>query len=302
MITDRVRASIKALQSKYLGAGAAMSRRDEASLSLLRDKERKLNTHAQQLHSAGKGIAPRRFPPRVRVRCVRQALTARTSLLSRSLVPGCNRLSGCLRPFFFLFGFFFFIVTVVLLVSMVLTNIDKLLNSECGFSCGYVLTNPKRWNPLDALLVVISKALLPPPPPSVPPTLSSTMEARLADPRAACVVWCVCVCVCVCVACCVAIMQYFPMDYIVVGLVVMYIFFTTLSGVTSIGIRALWILLYRIKARATRPRVTQLPPPPLLLLVDLPCHLCESGSHANPYTRCLLFRFRSFSLACVFCP
>jgi hypothetical protein len=50
-------------------------------------------------------------------------------------------------------------------------------------------------------------------------------------------------------------MQYFPMDYIVVGLVVMYIFFTTLSGVTSIGIRALWILLYRIKARATRPQV-----------------------------------------------
>jgi LMBR1 domain-containing protein 1 len=48
-------------------------------------------------------------------------------------------------------------VTVILLVSMVLTNIDKLLNSECGFSCGYVLTNPKRWNPLDALLVVISK-------------------------------------------------------------------------------------------------------------------------------------------------
>jgi LMBR1 domain-containing protein 1 len=161
----------RALQSKYMGAGAVMTRRDEASLSLLKDKERKLQGHAQHLNSAGKG---------------------------------CSRLYGCLRPFFFLFGFFFFIVTVILLVSMVLTNIDKLLNSECGFSCGYVLTNPKRWNPLDALLVVISK--------------------------------------------------YFPMDYVVVGLVVMYIFFTTLSGVTSIGIRALWILLYRIKARATRPQ------------------------------------------------
>lgn len=45
------------------------------------------------------------------------------------------------------------------------------------------------------------------------------------------------------------------MDYVVVGLVVLYIFFTTLSGITSIGIRALWILLYRIKARATRPQV-----------------------------------------------
>jgi hypothetical protein len=49
------------------------------------------------------------------------------------------------------------------------------------------------------------------------------------------------------------------MDYVVVGLVVMYIFFTTLSGVTSIGIRALWILLYRIKARATRPQVRLAP-------------------------------------------
>jgi hypothetical protein len=169
-----------------------MSRRDEASLSLLRDKERKLNTHAQQLHAAGRGIVRRRLPPpRVRVRCVRQALTARTSLLSRSLVlvPGCNRLYGCLRPFFFLFGFFFFIVTVVLLVSMVLTNIDKLLNSECGFSCGYVLTNPKRWNPLDALLVVISKALL------LPPISAAHSHAMRQDSL-------ILVCA-ACVACCV---------------------------------------------------------------------------------------------------
>lgn len=100
-----------------------MSKRDEASLSLLKEKERKLGAQAQQLHSAGKG---------------------------------CNRLYVCLRPFFFLFGFFFFVVTVVLLVSMALTNIDKIINSECGLSCGYILTEPKRWNPLDAFLVVIS--------------------------------------------------------------------------------------------------------------------------------------------------
>jgi len=161
----------RALQSKYASGSSSMTRKDEAALSLLRDRERTLTNHANQLHSAKKG---------------------------------CNRIYACLRPFFFLFGFFFFILTVVLLVSMVLTNLDKLLNSECGLSCGYVLTRPKKWNPLDAFLVVISK--------------------------------------------------YFPMDYVAAGLVVLYIFFATLSGLTSIGIRALWILLYRIKARATRPQ------------------------------------------------
>lgn len=120
--------SDQALQSKYMGARAVMSKRDEAAISLLKEKERRLDAQAHQLNAAGKG---------------------------------CNRLYDCLRPFFFLFGFFFFVVTIVLLVSMTLTNVDKLINSECGFSCGYVLTKPKRWNPLDAFLVIISQVHAP---------------------------------------------------------------------------------------------------------------------------------------------
>ncbi len=57
----------------------------------------------------------------------------------------------------FLFGFAFFLVSVVLVVSMALTNVDKIVNSDCGASCGYVLTKPKKWNPIDTFLVIMSK-------------------------------------------------------------------------------------------------------------------------------------------------
>lgn len=104
----------------------------------------------------------------------------------------------------FLFGFAFFLMSAVLVVSIVLTNIDKLVNSDCGLTCGYTLSHPKKWNPLDAFLVIMAK--------------------------------------------------YFPLDYVVMVIVIVYIYFATLSGISSIGIRFLWILLYKVRAGATRPQ------------------------------------------------
>jgi len=48
--------------------------------------------------------------------------------------------------------------------------------------------------------------------------------------------------------------KYFPLDYIALGLIIFYIFFTTLSGIIRIGVRFLWISLYKIRRRSTPPQ------------------------------------------------
>jgi len=46
----------------------------------------------------------------------------------------------------------------------------------------------------------------------------------------------------------------FPIDLIVLGSLIIYIFFTSLAGIVEIGIRFLWVHLYKIRARATMPQ------------------------------------------------
>jgi len=52
----------------------------------------------------------------------------------------------------------------------------------------------------------------------------------------------------------VIIAQWFPLDYILLGLIVTYFYFATLDGIIHIGIRFLWILLYKIRAGASKPQ------------------------------------------------
>jgi len=47
---------------------------------------------------------------------------------------------------------------------------------------------------------------------------------------------------------------YFPMDYIALGSLILYIFFCTLSGIIRIGVRFLWVHLYNIRKRQTPPQ------------------------------------------------
>lgn len=48
--------------------------------------------------------------------------------------------------------------------------------------------------------------------------------------------------------------QYFPLDSVVLASVVTYIFFSTLSGIRGIGIRFLWIELFRVRPHGTPPQ------------------------------------------------
>jgi LMBR1 domain-containing protein 1 len=48
-------------------------------------------------------------------------------------------------------------MSLLIVSSIVITNVDRLLNSECGISCGYVIEKYTFFNPLDYILVQMSK-------------------------------------------------------------------------------------------------------------------------------------------------
>ncbi|KYQ89234.1 LMBR1-like conserved region-containing protein [Tieghemostelium lacteum] len=52
----------------------------------------------------------------------------------------------------------------------------------------------------------------------------------------------------------VQLAPYFPLDYFILGALIFYIFFVTLSGIVKIGIRFLWVHMYDFKYRKTMPQ------------------------------------------------
>jgi len=48
--------------------------------------------------------------------------------------------------------------------------------------------------------------------------------------------------------------QFFPLDYVIVAILVVYIFMATLSGIVKIGIRFLWIRLFEIRRGGSAPQ------------------------------------------------
>eukprot|EP01113_Clastostelium_recurvatum_P037815 TRINITY_DN556_c0_g1_i2.p1 TRINITY_DN556_c0_g1~~TRINITY_DN556_c0_g1_i2.p1 ORF type:complete len:511 (+),score=117.09 TRINITY_DN556_c0_g1_i2:3-1535(+) len=47
---------------------------------------------------------------------------------------------------------------------------------------------------------------------------------------------------------------YFPLDYIILGAIIFFIFFATLSGIIRIGIRFLWVHMFSIRAQKSPPQ------------------------------------------------
>jgi len=62
-----------------------------------------------------------------------------------------------MTPFRIIFGFGCLSISLLIIGSLVVANIDKLLNSKCGLSCGYFIDKYTLFNPLDWLLVQLSK-------------------------------------------------------------------------------------------------------------------------------------------------
>jgi len=150
-----------------------MTKKDESKVSLLKRKERALNRQHTRLEG--------------------------TQTWYRHIWT-------IIRPFMFIFGFLFVIVSLLMIVAVILTSADRALNAAkfCGSACGYVLSYPKIFNPIDWVLTQASK--------------------------------------------------FFPLDYIIICLIIFYFFFATMSGIAHIGIRFLWIKLFSVKRSGTPPQ------------------------------------------------
>lgn len=170
------------LNSKYAGRGeapgarrgdkSAMSRRDRSAYEKLERQERILSRHSNRLGSQN---------------------------------TGWRKILVAVKPFTFIFGIVFILVSLLLVVSMAITNFVKATQAGwCQGKCGFLLAYQEFYNPLDALLTIIT--------------------------------------------------PYFPADYVVVLLVVAYVFFATLSGIVGLGIRFLWMTLYKLQYRSTAPQ------------------------------------------------
>eukprot|EP00808_Paulinella_micropora_P031564 g49850.t1 len=69
----------------------------------------------------------------------------------------CARCWNLISPFRKVFAFFLFCVSVLIWISILLSVIDRLLHSDCGYKCSYTLTKSGLPNPIDLGLVYASQ-------------------------------------------------------------------------------------------------------------------------------------------------
>ena len=99
------------------------------------------------------------------------------------------------------------IILIVLnffLLFIYIYSVDKLTYSVCGKQCGYIISHPDLFNPINFIFVQLSNV--------------------------------------------------FPLDYVFMVLLIVYFFLATMSGVITLGVRFLWVALFRIRKGATMPQ------------------------------------------------
>ncbi|CAO3596359.1 unnamed protein product [Absidia cylindrospora] len=109
-----------------------------------------------------------------------------------------------LRPFKVAIGVICFVFSWIIALSMLLTIIDKVSSSVCGRQCGYIISQPTLFNPINFTFVNLSKL--------------------------------------------------FPLDYVLMVLLILYYFMATISGLVNIGVRVLWMNLYCMRRSGTTPQ------------------------------------------------
>ena len=120
---DSTREKKRALQAKYIG-GKKMTRQEKRELEDL-EKEETL-------------------------------LSRRSNVIDYQKNTLFNKCVKYTRPLQIVAGVLLLAVAVVIFVSVLLTSIDRVANSYCGVSCGFILENPKIFNPLDTIFVYMS--------------------------------------------------------------------------------------------------------------------------------------------------
>ncbi|KAL9548159.1 hypothetical protein PS6_006757 [Mucor atramentarius] len=167
-----VREQQRLIEHKYAGSDQALSAHDYRTLENLNDEER--------------------------------ILVRRLGGIEEDKGNFLQKVLKVLRPFQVLIGLILLAFVVLMAVSMFMTIIDKVTWSVCGRKCGYIISHPKLFNPINFIFVHLQKL--------------------------------------------------FPLDYIFMVAIVIYFFMATMAGVIQIGVKFLWVTLYRIKRGSTAPQ------------------------------------------------
>lgn len=160
-------------------------------LSKLREKKREIQGKSQKSNTR-----PTRKEKKELARLTKQeskllTKTEKLQELQKDRPPFISTVLKFLTPFRVMLGITAACLSILIFGSLFLGAIDRLLNSECGFSCGFMATQTSVFNPLDSVLVYFS-----------------TM---------------------------------FPLDYLLFGILMIYIFISSLYGIVSSGVKLLCV-------------------------------------------------------------
>lgn len=122
----QIRERIRSLQEKMNRKGQ-LSAKEKKELSRLRDDETNIDKKITKISSM---------------------------IESDQLV---NKLLQLLTPFRVVIGISFLVISILILISLLITSIDRYLHSKCGLNCGYVLDDMNYDNYLDLSLLELSK-------------------------------------------------------------------------------------------------------------------------------------------------
>ena len=214
------------LYTLYTGAGMALlpisfiksapsisapqlSQTTASALEQNRERQRQLEMRNQGRAAGGMSAKDRRElealmrEERTLVRRERLAAEARGE--GRSWVFGAwNKVQIVLRPLKLVGGVALLALSLLVVISMLITGIDKAANSVCKQHCGYILGHINVFQPINWLFV-----------------------------RTAIV---------------------FPVDYVLMVLIVLFFFSSSVCGLAAIGIRFLWVRIFQIKKGRTAPQ------------------------------------------------
>ena len=121
---EQTRKNIKEFDIKE-GKNNGLSKKEKKEKNQLEKKEKKLTNKLNKIHDKGKEKKIFEF-------------------------------FQVLAPFRVMVGVITLIISVLFVLSLLLGSINRLISSECGFSCGFIETKSTIFNPLDSLLVSIS--------------------------------------------------------------------------------------------------------------------------------------------------
>jgi len=121
----RIRKQYRSIQEKYAGSHTKITKEDQKMLNYLKKKELSLAVKNVQIDIED----------------------------TNGFIP---RIVAKLRPFSKLLGIITFVISGLIFSAILLTTINRLRNSECGFKCGFIVEKSQLLNPMDWLLVKLS--------------------------------------------------------------------------------------------------------------------------------------------------